>query len=141
MVGWLVSLSVGWSFRHDFLNGRKVTLPCSYRSTCYSSTLIFVCIFSLMPRTQWLARWLAKTSSTGPEVTGKQVQGVCKYCFFLQFKMYFRLWFPSVYMNDDLSSEFRVLLSLTSASCFRVHYCFVIKHFFGVYGQSRILQN
>ena len=39
-VGWLdaVSRSVGLS-RHDFLKGQKVTLPCSYRSTC----LMIIC--------------------------------------------------------------------------------------------------
>ena len=33
-VGWSVEHSVGSSVCHSFLKGRKVTLPCSYRSTC-----------------------------------------------------------------------------------------------------------
>ena len=32
MVGWLV----GWSVCHNFLNGRKVIILCSYWSTCSS---------------------------------------------------------------------------------------------------------
>ena len=32
--GWMVRLSVGLSY---FLKGREVTLPCSYRSTCFFS--------------------------------------------------------------------------------------------------------
>ena len=34
LVGWLVGRSVGRSVCHNFLKGREVTLPCSYRSTC-----------------------------------------------------------------------------------------------------------
>ena len=34
-----VGRSVGWSVRHNFRNGRKVTLPCSYRSTIFSMVL------------------------------------------------------------------------------------------------------
>ena len=30
-VGWLVGRSVG----HDFLKGREISLPCSYKSTCF----------------------------------------------------------------------------------------------------------
>ena len=33
-VGRSVFFSVGWSVCHNFLKGREVTPPCSYRSTC-----------------------------------------------------------------------------------------------------------
>ena len=32
-----ISLSVGWSVCHNFLEGREVTLPCSYRNTCFAN--------------------------------------------------------------------------------------------------------
>ena len=35
LVGRPVRPLVGWLVRHDFLNGREATLPCSYRSICY----------------------------------------------------------------------------------------------------------
>ena len=37
LVGWLVDRSVGLS---EFLTGRVVTLPCSYRSTCYHGIFV-----------------------------------------------------------------------------------------------------
>ena len=39
-VGWLVCLSVGWSVIIS-LKYREVTLPCSYRSTCFLIEIVF----------------------------------------------------------------------------------------------------
>ena len=35
LLGWLIGPLVGMSVCHNFLTGREVTLPCSYRSTCF----------------------------------------------------------------------------------------------------------
>ena len=34
-----VRQSIGCSVCHDYIKGQEVTLPCSYRSTCFNKTL------------------------------------------------------------------------------------------------------
>ena len=48
-VGWSVSWLGGRSVRHTFLNGRKVTLTCSSRSTPFSLSIFYISFFQYLP--------------------------------------------------------------------------------------------